>query len=103
MAADKELMQIVKGYLNITWTDTVTENRLSNFIENGISDLDAKSGIKNDYIKPGKAQSLLLVYVMYARDGMLHEFGKNYKTEINAFINNAKVKKYASEQAEQTS
>lgn len=94
----KELLEIVKTHLNITWTDAGTDKKLELMIENGISDLNNKSGVENDYLKKGRAQTLLLNYVMYARDGILHDFFKNYKKEIVAFINKAKVQKYVQEQ-----
>lgn len=94
----KELLEIVKRHLNITWTDAGTDKKIELMIENGIQDLNSKSGIENDYISKGRAQTLLLNYVMYARDGVLHEFYINYKKEIVAFINKAKVKKYVEKQ-----
>lgn len=96
--AQKELLEIVKTHLNITWTDAGTDKKIELLIANGISDLDGKSGVENDYLTKGRAQTLLLNYVMYARDGILHEFYINYKKEIVAFINKAKVTRYVKEQ-----
>lgn len=90
----ESLMKIVKSDQNITWCDKATEEKLSLIVENGINYLDSKAGYRNNYEKPGDAQTLLLAYVMYSRDGLLHEFAQNYRKEIIAFINKAKVKMY---------
>lgn len=91
------LMDIVKQRLDYTWLDEATEKKLTLIVENAIADLDGKSGKKNDYTKPGRAQSLLFQRVMYERDNALDDFYVNYKKEIVAFINKAKVEKYVSE------
>lgn len=91
------LMDIVKKRLDYTWLDEATEKKLALIVENSIADLDSKSGIQNDYTKPGKAQSLLFQRIMYERDNALDDFYINYKKEIVAFINKAKVDKYTSE------
>lgn len=92
-----ELLKIVKSYLDITWIDEFSEKKLLTMIRNSISYFDSKSGIKNDYTVEGRAQSLLLIRVMYERSKILHEFEINYKKEIISFINDAKVKNYAKE------
>lgn len=92
------LLDIVKAFLDITWTDDATEKKLTLMINNAIADLDAKSGIKNDYTTPGKAQDLLLNRVSYDMVHALDDFYINYRKDIIAFINKAKVKKYVDEQ-----
>lgn len=91
------LMDIVKGRLDYTWLDEATEKKLTLIVENSIADLDGKSGKINDYTKPGKAQSLLFQRIMYERDNALDDFYINYKKELIAFINKAKVEKYVAE------
>lgn len=85
------LLDLVKQYLDITWTDTATENKLNLMINNAIADLDEKSGMKNDYTQSGRAQTLLLTRVMYEWSNALDDFYINYKSEIVAFINKARV------------
>lgn len=88
------LLRIVKNRLDITWSDTATDNKLTLMIENGIAELDFLSGALNDYTQAGKAQSLLLAYVMYDLANCLDDFKTNYQSEIIAFINQAKVNAY---------
>ncbi len=91
---EKELLKLVKNYLGYTWVDEETEQKLKTFIKNTIAYLDEKSGIKNDYTKEGRAQTLLLNRVAYENSGVLDEFENNYKSMIVAFINKASVDKY---------
>lgn len=88
------LIDIVKTYLDITWIDEQSEKKLQLMIDNAKADLDEKSGIENDYEKEGRAQTLLLTRIMYERSNALDDFYKNYRNEIIAFINKAKVDKY---------
>lgn len=93
------LLKIVKNRLDITWSDTATDNKLTLMIENGIAELDFLSGASNDYTQAGKAQSLLLAYVMYDLANCLDDFNTNYQSEIIAFINQAKVNAYVASKA----
>ena len=93
------LLQIVKNMRDITWSDTATDYKLTLTIENGIAELDYLSGVSNDYMKAGKAQSLLFAYVMYDLANCLDDFKTNYRSEIIAFINQAKVDAYVASKA----
>lgn len=93
------LLETVKNYLDITWQDEATDKKLTLMIENGIAELDYLNGVENDYKIAGKAQSLLLSYVMYDRANCLDDFKKNYQPDIIAFINHAKVKAYVESQS----
>lgn len=92
------LLDIVKNYMNLSWLDDATNNKLTIIIQNGIADLDGKSGEKNNYVVSGRAQSLLLIRTMYEWSNALDDFYTNYKKEIVAFINMAKVNAYVNEQ-----
>lgn len=92
------LLNIVKQYMSLTWLDGATDARLQLIIQNGIADLDEKSGVKNNYVVSGRAQSLLLNRTLYEWSNALDDFYINYRNEIVAFINKARAKKYASEQ-----
>lgn len=94
------LLNAVKNRLDITWSDESNDLKITNIIENGISELDFLSGLKNDYTIAGKAQSLLFSYVIYALSNCLDDFKKNYRTDIVSFINQSKVKVYAESENE---
>ena len=88
------LLDIVKNQIDITWSDDSTDKKLTLMISNGIAELDALSGIKNNYLVEGKAQCLLFIYVLYDMSNCLDDFKKNYQSDIVSFINRAKVKNY---------
>lgn len=90
------LLQDVKNYLDITWIDERTDKKLTLMIEDGIRDLNQKSGTVNNYTIAGRARTLLFNRVLYDLNKALDDFYINYKSEIIAFINEAKVKKYVS-------
>ena len=96
------LLQIVKNMRDITWSDAVTDDKLTLTIENGIAELDYLSGVSNDYMQAGKAQSLLFAYVMYDLANCLDDFKTNYQSEIIAFINQAKVNAYVASKADES-
>ena len=96
------LLQIVKNRLDITWSDTATDGKLTLTIENGIAELDFLSGASNDYMKAGKARSLLFAYVMYDLANCLDDFKTNYQSDIIAFINQAKVNAYVASKADES-
>ena len=96
------LLQTVKNRLDITWSDTATDGKLTLMIENGIAELDFLSGVSNDYTQAGKAQSLLFAYVMYDLANCLDDFKTNYQSEIIAFINQAKVNAYVASKADES-
>ena len=87
---------------DITWSDAATDDKLTLTIENGIAELDYLSGVSNDYMQAGKAQSLLFAYVMYDLANCLDDFKTNYRSEIIAFINQAKVNAYVASKSDES-
>ena len=76
----------VKNYLDITWTDSDTDEKLLGQIRRGIAYISAKTGVPTsafagesvDY----RAQELLFNYVLYDRAGAVDQFKKNYRSDI---------------------
>lgn len=80
---DEELLtKLVKGKLNITWSDEDTDTKVTTIIEDAIPTLDHKLGGKGDYCSPGQERSLFLNYCLYAWNDCINEFDINYKHEI---------------------
>ncbi len=88
---DETLLEDLKNYLNITWTDQATDLRVRALAENGMAYLDLKRGAPADYHVPGLPRSLLMDYVRYARDEALDVFEYNYQSLINAMRNESRV------------
>ena len=89
------LLAAVKTYLQITWTDTETDARLTELIRAGGTYLDSKLGETGDYTVPGLYRTLLFEFVRYARDGALDVFENNYRPLILAMGHERMVDAYA--------
>ena len=78
------LLAAVKTYLQITWTDTETDARLTELINAGMDYLDRKLWETGDYTVPGYPRTLLFEFVRYGRDSALDVFENNYRAMILA-------------------
>ena len=76
------LLNSVKNYLDITWTDTAGDEKLSGIIFRGMQYIDGIAGNRMNYIIEGKAKELLFDYCRYVRSNALHEFQTNYLHEL---------------------
>lgn len=77
-----QLLADVKNYLNITWDDTATDEKIRGCIASGSMYLDGKGGAALDYEADGMARTLLFEYVRYMRDDALDVFENNYTAFI---------------------
>ena len=82
MALPIGLLDSVKNYLDITWSDTPTDTKLTGIIERGMKYIDSASGAINDYTIEDKSKELLLDYCRYVRSNALSEFQINYLSEL---------------------
>ncbi len=64
------LLADVKNYLNITWNDEVTDEKIKGLIASAAAYLD------------GMPRTLLMEYCRYARDSALDVFETNYQSLI---------------------
>ena len=77
-ALPEGLLADVKNYLNITWDDAATDQKISGLIASGMVYLSGKLGGEIDYTADGNPRTLLMEYVRYARDSALDVFENNY-------------------------
>lgn len=100
--ASAALLAAVKNYLQITWTDTETDDRIGELIDAGEAYLDSKLGnsARGTYETPGYPRTLLFEYVRYARDGALDVFENNYRSMILAMQHERMVSAYAGTEEE---
>ena len=89
------LLAAVKSYLQITWTDKDTDDRLTLLIQAGAAYLDSQLGETGDYPVPGYPRPLLCEFVRYARDGASDVFENNYRAMILAMQHERMVSDYA--------
>lgn len=95
------LLSDVKNYLNITWEDKATDDKVSGLISLGMFYLKSKFGNSTDFLVDGIPRALLFDYVRYTMDGALDIFESNYQSLIITAINERRVAGYA-QKADQT-
>ena len=88
------LLDDVKNYLNITWSDEATDAKISGLIASGVMYLNSKYGEEADYTADGSPRTLLFEYVRYARDSALDVFENNYQPMILGMQNERRVSAY---------
>lgn len=76
------ILDDVKNYLDITWQDDATDQKIRGIISRGEAYLDRLTGETNDYESEGNARALLFDYVRYAQANALDDFEKNYVREL---------------------
>lgn len=96
------LLDDVKNYLDITWTDEAEDKKLAGIIKRGIAYLDDKAGAELGYLTEGTPKALLLDYVRYVRAAALDEFEVNYQHELLTLNLKYRVKEWADAEKEAT-
>lgn len=94
MALPEGLLEDVREYLDITWTDAATDEKLTGIIERGMKYIDRVAGSAMDYTIEDKPKELLLDYCRYARSNALEIFQKNYLHELNSLQIDKEVEAY---------
>ena len=88
------LLVDVKNYLNITWDDQATDDRIRSLIASATADLDDYAGEELDYMSDGLPRTLMMDHVRYARDEALDVFENNYRTQLVRLRNRRRVTGY---------
>jgi len=88
------LIADVKNYLDVTWTDTETDKKISGIVSRGIKYIDRVAGSALDYSIEDNPRALLFDYARYAWSNALDEFSTNYLPEILALEISESVKAY---------
>lgn len=91
------LLDDVKNYLNITWSDPATDANVSGWIASGMLYLNAKLGAEADYTADGMPRTLLMEYCRYTRDSALDVFENNYQALILGMQTGKQVESYGVE------
>lgn len=80
----KALLPDVKNYLDITWEDDGTDNKLIGILERGKQYLLNIAGYVLTFEEGTKERELLFDYTRYVRSNALDEFQVNYRHELIA-------------------
>lgn len=94
-----ELLAAVKNYLNITWDEQATDNKVCGLIASGSVYLDLKGGGALDYESDGLPRTMLMEYVRYGYSSALDVFETNYLNQLLAMRHERLVSEYAAENA----
>jgi len=97
MALPEGLLAAVKNYLDITWTDTDLDTKLTGIIARGMKYLDGVAGAELDYTVEDKPRELLLDYCRYVRSNALDEYMTNYLPELLTLQMQKEVAAYVEE------
>lgn len=92
------LLEAVRNYLDITWSDDAGDAKLTGIIARGMKYINAAAGEPLDFAVEDKPRELLLDYCRYARSNALDEFAVNYLHEIISLQNAKEVARYIAEQ-----
>ena len=93
------LLEAVRSYLDLTWTDDAGDEKLSGIISRGMAYIDAAAGATLDYTEEDKPRELLMDYCRYVRSNALDEFQTNYLHELLSLQMATEVAAYAAEQS----
>jgi hypothetical protein len=97
MALPNGLLNAVRNYLDITWTDADGDTKLTGIISRGIKYIDSVAGTELDYTIEDKPRELLFDYCRYVRSNALDEFQTNYLPELLSLQISEEVKAYATD------
>ncbi len=93
------LLEAVRSYLDLTWTDDAGDEKLSGIISRGMAYINAAAGAAMDYTEEDKPRELLMDYCRYVRSNALDEFQTNYLHELLSLQMATEVAAYAAEQS----
>lgn len=82
MSLPSDLLASAKTYLDITWTDAATDEKLSGILSRGVSKLDKIAGVTLDYSEGTEARALLFDYARYARANALQDFDGDFQSAL---------------------
>lgn len=99
-AVSPTLLQDVRVYLGITWSDPMEDRKLSEMILAGVVYLNGKLGASGDYEIPGEPRTLLFDYVRYMRDGAIDLFEGNYRHLLMQMQDERRLDAYGKQKAD---
>ena len=95
-----EILIAVKNYLDITWDDDATDEKLRGTISRGMKYLNKVAGAELDYATEDKPRELLFDYCRYVRSNALEDFQNNFLHELLSLQMAQEVADYAQNQSD---
>lgn len=93
-----EMLQAIKNYLDITFEDADTDEKLIGIAGRGMAYLNDVAGEKLDYSKEAVPRALLLDYCRYARNNVLELYEQNFGAELISLRIGVQTDEYAKQQ-----
>ncbi|EDN8478297.1 hypothetical protein WJY09_002439 [Listeria monocytogenes] len=84
MQVSDELLQEVKDYLHITWTDETEDKRIRKIIERVSARISQLTGVSFTFEKEDAAKQLLFDGVRYVNNNSYEYFQQNFICEIQS-------------------
>lgn len=95
IVVSEELLAEAKNFLDISWNDSATDQKLTGEIRRGIAYITEKTGVEASVFSGesvnDRAQTLLFNYLLYSRAGALDQFSQNYAFELNSLRRRTRV------------
>jgi len=88
------LLDDIKAYLHITWSDAITDANLTGMIDRGMARLQKIAGATLDFVVEDSPRALLLDYCRYANSHALEVFEKNFNAELTSLYIESRVAEY---------
>ncbi len=76
------LLAAVRNHLDITWTDSTLDTKLTGLIKRGITRINSLGSAEFDYSFEGLPRDLLFERCRYFRSNAGDQFEENYQPEI---------------------
>lgn len=93
-----DCLKQVKRHLNITWSDSDTDDKIIDMMMDAEVELNHILGAEGNYFAPGMQRRLYLNYMLYAWNECLNEFEDAYRKEILRIRHYNRVKGAAHEE-----
>ena len=100
MALPTGLLEAVRNYLDITWSDADGDEKLIGIIHRGMKRIDRIAGEALDYSVEDTPRELLFDYCRYVRSNAADEFEENYLSELLDLQQHKEVARYIDENSE---
>ena len=94
MALPDGLLDAVRNYLDITWSDDAGDEKLIGIISRGMKRIDRIAGEALDYSVEDTPRELLFDYCRYVRSNAADEFEENYLSELLGLQQHKEVERY---------
>ena len=92
---DPQLLGDVKNYINVTWDDLSTDNKITGIIMRGMAFLDGVAGCAQNYLAEDFPRSLLFDYVRYCWADSIEHFKVNFLSELNMLRSSERINEKA--------